>query len=66
VNEIQVGQSGATPEAKPDAQGGTTAKPVDGQPAPAAAKPADPNQDLTGISTSRPKKKRGLKKIVPF
>jgi outer membrane protein assembly factor BamD len=68
VNEIQVGTSGATPDAKPaDAQGSTpAAKPADGQPGPAEAKTADPNQDLTGISTSRAKKKKGLKKIIPF
>ena len=67
VNEMQVGLSGATPDAKPaDAPGGTAVKPANGQPTPADAKPADPNQDLTGISTSRSKKKKGLKKIIPF
>jgi outer membrane protein assembly factor BamD len=59
VNEIQTTPPPATQDAKPadSTEGKPEAKPAD-QP--------DPNQDLTGISTSRPKKKKGLKKIIPF
>jgi outer membrane protein assembly factor BamD len=59
VNEIQTTPPPAAQDAKPadSPEGKPEAKPAD-QP--------DANQDLTGISTSRPKKKKGLKKIIPF